>query len=87
MNKENILRKLEELLSEYTAVLPIVHSSDIIAEPLLLSEREAASFFLDVEKEFQIDLNKLIPDLSVYSISAIADRLLVLCSKDNVCCV
>jgi hypothetical protein len=87
MYKENILIKLEELLSAYTRVSPISYDSDIMGEPILLSERDAASFFLDVEEEYKIDLNQLISDLIVYSISAIADRLLVLYSKDNVCCV
>jgi hypothetical protein len=87
MNRELFLLKLEELLRIYTAVSTIPHSNDIMSEPLLLSERDTASFFLDVEKEYKIDLNELIPDLIVYSLDTIADKLSALCRDNNVCCV
>jgi hypothetical protein len=85
MNKDIIIKELEALLNSYTAVLPIDHNSDIMGEPLLLSERDAASFLLDVEKAYKIDLNKLIPDLFVYSIDTVANRLLELVGENNVC--
>jgi hypothetical protein len=81
MNKEFIIEKLENLLSSYTAMSRIDHSSDIMAEPLFLSECESTSFFLDIEKEFTVDLNKLIPDLTVYSLDAVADKLFELCRE------
>jgi hypothetical protein len=87
MNKEIVFRKLEEFLSTYTAVSPIENNIDIMGEPLLLSERDAASFFLDVEKEFKVDLNELIPNLIVYSLEDIANKLLALCNENNVSCV
>jgi hypothetical protein len=87
MNKDIVIKKLEDILNSYTAVSPIDHSCDIMGGPLLLSERDAASFFLDIKKEFTVDLNKLIPDLIVYSLDDIADKLLELCVENNVCCV
>jgi hypothetical protein len=87
MYKEIVIKKLEEFLRSYTAISSIDYSSDIMAEPLLLSDRDAASFFLDIEREFKVDLNKLMPDLIVYSLEAIADKLSALCRDNNVCCV
>jgi hypothetical protein len=87
MNREIVLNKLENLLSSYTVVSPITHNNDIMTDPLLLSDRDAASFFLDVEKEFKIDLNKLIPDMIVYSLDNIADILIEVSVENNVCYV
>jgi hypothetical protein len=87
MDREIVVKKLEELLSAYSATSLMQNGSDIMSAPLLLSEREAASFFLDVEKEFKVDLNELIPDLFVYSIDAVANKLLELCGENSVCYV
>jgi hypothetical protein len=87
MNRENVKAKLGELLSVYTTASSIDHSCDIMAEPLLLSERETASFFLDVVGIFSVDLNELLPNLSIYSIDAIANKLLDLREESNVCCL
>jgi hypothetical protein len=79
MNREIVLGKLEELLSAYTDNSAIDQSSDIMAKPLLLSDCDSAAFFLDVEREFTVSLNILVPDLSIYSINSIADKLFELC--------
>jgi hypothetical protein len=83
MNREIILVKLDEILGTYISVSSIEYSRDIMDEPLFLSERETASFFLDVEREFAVDLNKLIPELIIYSINTITDKLLELCKENN----
>jgi hypothetical protein len=87
MTRENVKTKLNELLSVYITASSIDHSCDIMAEPLLLSEQETASFFLDVGGIFSVDLNELVPNLSIYSIDAIADKLLDLREDSNVCCL
>jgi hypothetical protein len=84
MNKEIVLMRLKELLSAYTAESPIEQSNDTMTEPMSLSECDAASFFLDVEKEYKVQLDELIPDLIVYSLDAIAGNLIKLCKVNNV---
>jgi len=79
MKKETVIKKLEILLSMYTEKTYTNYDADIMAKPLLLSPCDTASYFLDVEREYNVNLNKVIPCLTVYSINNIADKILELC--------
>jgi len=78
MSKETILKKLEPLLGIYAKEFFVNYDSDIMESPLSLSACDSAAFFLDVERELTIDLNELIPCLSIFSLNAIADRIIEL---------
>jgi len=89
MKKETVLKKLEILLSVYTKESSFDCDGDIMARPLLLSPYDAAAYFLDIEREYAVDLNDVIPCLTVYSLNNIADKIIELCATKSVnelCC-
>ena len=83
MTKEIILKELEALFL-INANQPLVKlDSDIMGHPLLLSACEAASFFLNVERKFAINLNELLPSLTAYSIDSISDKIVEFHCKNS----
>lgn len=75
MNKELILEKIEQIVYIYTNGEKTDPYIDLMAKPVSLPPHDMAALFLDIEKEFSVDLNKLVPYLEVYSKNKIVERI------------
>ena len=75
------MERLNRLIAEYAEGREIDPKADLMASPVLMPIHSMAALFLNIEKEFEIDLNKLIPALTVYSPDEIAGKLDELCSQ------
>lgn len=81
MSKELVLDKLYQIISAYTCIAKPDSNSDMMAKPLSFRPHEMAAFFLEIEKEFAIDLNELMPKLKLFSLKAIAEEIFELLSS------
>lgn len=73
-----VLERLESLIILYTNGVAPNKNKDLMADPVYLSPHDMAAFFLDIEKEFSIKLNSLVPSLEVYSPMSIAEKINIL---------
>ncbi|WP_041703695.1 hypothetical protein [Lachnoclostridium phytofermentans] len=78
MKKDLISERLEQIICIYTNCRKIEPDIDLLAKPISLPPHDMAALFLDIEKEFGIDLNKLVPDLAIFTPSLIAKKIGVL---------
>ena len=78
MEKESVLEKLNCIIGVYANDTEVQANKDIMGKPLSLLPYEVAALFLDIEKEFAIDLDKLVPKLVTFSPNEIAERLATL---------
>ncbi|MCL1878987.1 MAG: hypothetical protein FWF80_09015 [Defluviitaleaceae bacterium] len=77
MDKKLISENLERIMSPYKKDMEIEFDKDIMGAPLFLPAYEMAALFLDIEKEFSINLDSVIPSLYSFSFNAIVDRVLL----------
>ena len=75
MNKEFVFERLKQLIIVYTYPTLPERNSDIMGNPCFMPAHDAAAFFIDIEKEFSIDLNELLPFLKTFSMDDIAERV------------
>jgi len=80
MERELITEKLERLIAEYIGDIKMDNDSDLMAQPAVLQPHSMAALFLDIEREFSIDLNALVPRLNLFSPRAITDEIFLLVS-------
>lgn len=78
MEKSFIVERLNHLIGSYTDINKIEPGRDLMGEPASLPTYDMAALFLDVEREFDVNLNELIPGLGIFSPNEIADRILSL---------
>ena len=78
MEKELILKRLNCLIDIYTDGADFQADKDLMAKPISLLPYEMASLFLDIEKEFAVDLDKLVPDLITFLPNEITDKLAIM---------
>lgn len=79
MQNESITARLEHIISMYTNGRKAEPDIDLMAKPISLPPHDMASLFLDIETEFGIDLNQLVPDLNVFSPNGLAEKIGDLC--------
>lgn len=79
MKKELISERLEQIICLYTNGRKAGPDIDLMQKPISLAPHDMVALFLDIGKEFDIDLNKLVPDLAAFSPSLLAKRIGVLC--------
>lgn len=81
ISKTTVVEKLEQLIKSYIDETEFSLSDDIMGKPLFLSAHELASFFLEIEETFSVDLNKLLPNLDMFSLDSIAELIVTLCDE------
>ncbi len=77
------LIKLNCLISVYTGGAAVAPERDLMASPACLPPYNMAALFLDIEKEFSISLNELVPKLDVFSPNRILQELMGLISVQD----
>lgn len=75
MNRDSALKRLMQLISVYADDRGIDNSADLMGYPVNLPPHEMAALFLDIEKEFSVDLNQLLPELELFSVNEIAEKI------------
>lgn len=81
MKKELISKRLEQLIRIYTNGRKVAPDSDLMAKPIALPPYDMAALFIDIEKEFGVDLNKLVPALVAFSPNLLAEKIGSLCEN------
>lgn len=76
MSDKNIKADIIKIISKYTSKDIIDTKSALTKSPYLLNPREIASIFMDIEKEFKIDLNLIIDDKFDFSIDSTVERII-----------
>lgn len=74
------MNKLDRLICNYTGSLDIEQDMDLMAKPISLPPHSMVALFLDIEKEFSISLNELVPTLNMFSPKEISERIIQVCS-------
>lgn len=69
--------RLDAIISVY--VKEYDAEKDLMAEPVYLEAFNMAALFLDIQKEFQIDLNQLIPKLNLFTRNEILAQIKLIC--------
>lgn len=76
MEKDIVMKKLAEIVGEYSVKNIGYYGKDLMDKPAPIPPYDMAALFVDIEKEFDIDLNDLIPKLEVYSVEKIAESIM-----------
>lgn len=81
MDKELVLERLDRLIYPYNGGMKAEPGRDLMAGPASLPPYSMAALFLDIEKEFSLDLDELVPGLEMFSPNELADKIMALCSQ------
>lgn len=73
MDKELVQDRLNCLIKRYSFGRIVELDKDLMSGPVNLAPYDMASLFLDIKREFSIDLNELVPKLNMFSISEISN--------------
>lgn len=79
MKKEMIREKLDNIIDSYAYGNKVEVDADLMAKPVSLPSYDMAALFLEIEREFSVDLDQLVPVLEVYSPNQIAGKVMELC--------
>lgn len=83
MDYNLILKKLNNIVSLYAGNRKVDPDRDLMAQPLALAPYSMAALFLDIEKEFSVDLDELISGLGLFSLNEIAAKIKDIYSSGN----
>lgn len=75
MDNDLILKKLNNIVSLYIGDRKVDPDRDLMAQPAALAPYSMAALFLDVEKEFSVNLDELISGLDLFSPNEIAAKI------------
>lgn len=75
MDNDLIMKRLNSIVSLYSGGRKTDPGGDLMGEPVSLSPYNMAALFLDIEKEFSLNLDELISGLDLFSPTEIAAKI------------
>ena len=70
-----ILDKISAIAGKYISIEEIEMNTPLTSKPYYIDARSLAAIFLDIEREFEVDLNKVFDHPLDYSVSTIANAV------------
>jgi len=75
MKHSTIEEKVMRIVQEYISDQKLLHNTPLTSKPYYISARSLAAIFIDIERNFGVDLNKVIDQITCYSIAGIANAV------------
>jgi acyl carrier protein len=75
MDRSLILDKISAIAGKYISTEEIEIHTPLTSKPYYIDARSLAAIFMDIEREFGVDLNKVFDQPLDYSVSTIANAV------------
>lgn len=75
MGRDSAIEKIRAIVEKYISAQDLEVGVPLTAKPYYVSPRSLAAIFLDIEQEFEVDLDKVFDQPLDYSINTMADAI------------